>query len=212
MFGRFSTKYSTSYYARPYSRRYVIHLADNYAQSHPDEDFAETFAVWLMPSSNWQQKYRDWPVIKKLRYVDSAMKRIFDKTPEVSISHQPPWSASRMTSTLAAYYERKRKALGKEFRGFYDDSLKELFMSKRARHAHLKASVLLRERRRELVDNVTRWTGHRKYDIYQLINRLIQRSDALDLWASRNDAIGITAMLTAIASNTVSIPRRHGNR
>ena len=28
-----------------------------YAASHPEEDFAETFAVWLTPRSNWRQSF-----------------------------------------------------------------------------------------------------------------------------------------------------------
>jgi hypothetical protein len=210
LFGLFSARYSDYYYFQPYSRRFVIHLEDNYAQSHPDEDFAETFAVWLMPNSNWEQKYQDWPVIKKLRYVDNLMKRIGSRPPVNTVRERPPWSASRMTSTLAAHYERKRKALGSEFQGFYDDSLEALFSSKPG--GALRASRLLRHHRRELVDSVSRWTGHRKYDIRQLVNTLITRCDALDLYArpAQTDIIiGLTSLLTAIAGNTLKPFRRY---
>lgn len=212
LFGPFSAKYSDSYYYWPYSRRFVINLQDNYAQSHPDEDFAETFAVWLAPQSNWQQKYRNWPVIKKLWYVDGLMKRISTMAPTKTVQGQPPWSASRMTSTLAAHYERKRKALGSEFHGFYDDSLISMFSSKQSAPASPKASWILRHHRRIFVDSVARWTGHRKHDIHQLVNTLILRCDALNLYAKpsqTDDIIGITAFLTAIASNTLRIVGRH---
>lgn len=212
LFGPFSAKYSDSYYYWPYSRRFVINLQDNYAQSHPDEDFAETFAVWLAPQSNWQQKYRTWPVIRKLWYVDGLMKRISTKAPVKTIQGQPPWSASRMTSTLAAHYERKRRALGSEFQGFYDDSLITLFSAKQSSSTNIKASKILRHHRQVLVDCVSRWTGHRKHDIHQLVNTLIFRCDALNLYAKpsqMDDIIGITAFLTAIASNTFRIIGRH---
>jgi hypothetical protein len=215
LFGLFSARYSGSYYYQPYSRRFVIHLEDNYAQSHPDEDFAETFAVWLTPNSGWEQKYRDWPVIKKLRYVDSLMKKIGDQSPVNTVRERPPWSASRMTSTLAAHYERMRKALGSEFQGFYDDSLEALFASKHSGSASLKASRLLRRHRRELVDSVSRWTGHRKFDIRQLVNTLVNRCDALDLYAKpgqSDNIIGLTALLTAIAGNTLKPFRRYTRR
>jgi len=211
LFGPFTAAYSDSYYFRPYSRRYVIHLEDNYAQAHPDEDFAETFAVWLAPTNRWEEKYRGWPVIKKLRYVDGLMKKIGDRPPVVAAQGRPPWSASRMISTLAAYYERKRRTLGSEFQGFYDDSLTKLFTTKHASGADVKASELLRRHRRGLIDNVTRWTGHRKYDIHQLVNRLVQRCNALELYArvSETDSvIGLTSLLTAIASNTLRITRK----
>ena len=212
LFGLFSARYSGSYYFQPYSRRYVIHLEDNYAQSHPDEDFAETFAVWLTPNSGWEQKYNGWPVIKKLRYVDSLMKRIANQAPVNTVQERPPWSASRMTSTLAAHYERKRKALGSEFHGFYDDSLEALFASKPSSTFSLKASKFLRQHRRELVDSVSRWTGHRKYDIRQLVNNLTNRCDALNLYAKpeqTDNIIGLTALLTAIAGNTLKPFRRY---
>jgi len=48
------------------------------------------------------------------------------------------------------------------------------------------------------------WTGHRKYDIHQLVNRLIGRCDALDLKARASEPdniIGITSLVATIASN-----------
>ncbi len=211
LFGLFSATYSNSYYYQPYSRRFVIHLKDNYAQSHPDEDFAETFAVWLTPGSQWQEKYKGWPVIKKLHYMDRVMKDIADKPPPVTLKGHPPYSATRMTSTLAAHYERKRRILGSEFQGFYDDSLRELFAAKHPGPSAVKASQLLRSHRAQLAGNVTRWTGHRKYDIYLLVNRLAARCDELGLVTRASDhenIIGLTALLTAIASNTLTISKK----
>jgi len=47
LFGQTSSEETPdSYRPRPFSRSYVMHLEDWYAQSHPDEDFAESFAVW----------------------------------------------------------------------------------------------------------------------------------------------------------------------
>lgn len=211
LFGHFSAPYSASYYYQPYSRRFVVHLEDNYAQSHPDEDFAETFAVWLTPDSHWKEKYKDWPVIKKLVYVDRIMQSIADKPPITVFKGRPPYSANRMTSTLAAHYERKRRALGSEFQGYYDDSLKDLFATTRTGHTSIKASRLLRARRTQLVNNVTRWTGHRKFDIHQLLNRLATRCEALALYAMPSDEenlMSLTSMLTAIASNTLTVSRK----
>jgi hypothetical protein len=211
LFGHFSATYGNSYSYQPYSRRFVINLKDNYAQSHPDEDFAETFAVWLTPDSQWEQKYRDWPVIKKLRYTDGTMKDIGDKPPLVTLKGSPPYSAIRMTSTLAAHYERKRRVLGSEFQGFYDDGLMDLFIAQPAGNSTIKASRLIRSRRNQLVNNVTRWTGHRKFDIDQLVYRLAARCDTLGLHAKATDeaeVIGLTSMLTAIASNTLTVSKK----
>jgi hypothetical protein len=186
-----------------------VHLEDNYAQSHPDEDFAETFAVWLTPNMCWEKKYKGWSAVKKLRYVDSLIKKISGMPPVKISQGKPPWSASRMTSTLFAYYERKRRLLGDEFKGFYDDSLKKLFSQKRSAAAPQKASKILRENRLELVDSIARWTGHRKYDIRQLINKLIFRCDTLELYGNKDDIIGAGTLMATIASGTIRIPKKH---
>ncbi|MEZ6318613.1 MAG: putative zinc-binding metallopeptidase [Phycisphaerales bacterium] len=73
VFGRSSQAYPEAYTPRPYSRRYVLHIDSHYAQAHPDEDFAETFAVWLTPGSNWRSKYKGEGRLKKLEYVDGLM-------------------------------------------------------------------------------------------------------------------------------------------
>ncbi len=205
LFGRFSTNYSDSYDFQPYSRRFVVHLADHYAQSHPDDDFAETFAVWLNPDINWESKYKGWPVIKKLHYVDGLIKKIGNKRPSKKAERNPPFSADRMRSTLLAYYERKRRTLGPEFQGYYDDSLRKIFSEIRVGGTAIKASQLLRQHRRQIVDSVTSWTGHRKYDISQLLNKFILRCDTLGLHTQLGESeslIGVTALLTTIASNT----------
>ena len=205
LFGQFSTTYSDSYDFRPYSRRFVVHLADYYAQSHPDDDFAETFAVWLSPDIDWQNKYKDWPVIKKLRYVEGLVKKIANKRPSKKAERNPPFSADRMRSTLSAYYERKRRTLGPEFQGYYDDSLKKIFSENKYGDSAVKASHLLRRYRRRIVDSVTGWTGHRKYDINQLLGKFIIRCDNLGLYTVLSEPeslIAATTLLTTIASNT----------
>ncbi len=211
LFGLFSAPYGNSYSYQPYSRRYVVHIGDSYAQSHPDEDFAETFAVWLTPNSHWRDKYKGWPVLKKLNYVDRLMQSIADKPPVIEFRGRPPYSAARMTSTLAAHYERKRRALGREFQGYYDDSLRELFTDGHGGKSAVKAGRLLRSHRAQLVRHVTRWTGHRKFDIHQLLNRLANRCEVLDLYATASEQenlIGLTSMLTAIASNTLTVSKK----
>ena len=42
-----------------------------YAQKHPDEDWAETFAVWMTPGCDWRAEYAGWPAaLAKLEYCD----------------------------------------------------------------------------------------------------------------------------------------------
>ncbi|MFA7486349.1 MAG: hypothetical protein WCZ89_10015, partial [Phycisphaerae bacterium] len=141
-------------------------------------------------------------------YVDNLMKKIADIPPHIAPPNNPPWSASKMTSTLAAYYKRRRESLGNEFQAFYDDKLKTLFTAKPAPDVK-KASKLLRRHRKKLVDNVSKWTEHRKYDISQLLDKLIMRCDALELLAKDDDIIGAAALITTIADNTFKYVQRY---
>ena len=110
LFGRSSTRYPSYYRPNPASRRYVYHLPHWYAQSHPDEDFAETFAVWLTPRSNWRRRYAGWPALKKLEYVDELMAEIAGQRPLVRqrVRVDP---LSSLTQTLAEHYATKARAL-----------------------------------------------------------------------------------------------------
>ena len=207
LFGPFSLKYSSVYRYRPYSRRFVVHLDDHYAQAHPDEDFAETFAVWLDPKSQWQQKYARWPAYKKLLYVDSLMKRLGGQSPVVTAQPSPPWAACRMRSTLASYYERKRNQLGSEFKGYYDDNLKIVFSTEPKGDQPVKAAKMLRKYKRWIINHLAVWTGHRKFDLDKLINRIIERCEANGLYAAGDtkELIGITTFLATIACGTARI-------
>ena len=185
LFGPFSAPYRDSYTPRPYSKRYVIHLEDNYAQAHPDEDFSETFAVCLTPGSNWRDRYRDWPAMKKLRYVDGLIEELGSKAPVVTTREELA-AAARMTSTLAMYYDRRRRSLRDAFPGFYDPALQRLFTGDEASGLP-KAADFLRRWRRQIVDGVCMWTGDRKFEVNALVNLLIKRSRALKLYQGKGD-------------------------
>src|SRR5687767_4698568 len=86
LFGDYAKPYKEEYKPKPFSRRYVKHITGWYAQKHPDEDFAETFAVWMTPNSNWQKKYAGWPALKKLQYVEQTMQRIGRQKPVVELA------------------------------------------------------------------------------------------------------------------------------
>jgi hypothetical protein len=113
VFGPFSKPYREVFHANPWSRRFVRHIWScpnwyTYAQKHPDDDFAETFAVWLTPRSGWRRKYRDWPAIRKLRYVDRLMRRLCGRKPKCKGGKliEP---VSELTMPLAEYYRRRIK-------------------------------------------------------------------------------------------------------
>src|SRR6201991_1716184 len=105
LFGPSSKRYPRYYRPNPASRRYVQHLRLWYAQSHPDEDFAETFAVWLKPRSDWRTRYAGWPALKKLEYVDELMAEIVTEKPVLThrLKIDP---LSRLSQTLDDHYKK----------------------------------------------------------------------------------------------------------
>src|SRR3989442_6105331 len=108
-FGRSSTEETPQFYRpRPFSRSYVVHLDDWYAQSHPDEDFAETFAVWLTPGVDWRQRYTGWKALQKLEYVDELMKSLAGAPPG-HLPGYPPAGYNFLNIQLKTYYPRQRK-------------------------------------------------------------------------------------------------------
>src|ERR1700734_2155542 len=107
LFGLSSKSSPLHYRPNPASRRYVQHLRLWYAQSHPDEDFAETFAVWLRPRSNWRTRYGGWPALKKLEYVDELMEEIAGKRPLV-MTRERVDPLHELSQTLGDYYKKKQ--------------------------------------------------------------------------------------------------------
>ena len=180
LFGPFSTEYGESYKYRPYSKSFVRHLEDWYAQYHPDEDFAETFALWLDPESDWKEKYKGWKALKKLEYVERLMKEIAG-TPPKKDRGEKFWAVSRMKGTLNTYYKRKRKMHAEHYADFHDFHLKRIFKEPEGRGKRKKAQKLLREYRKEMLKNVSLWTGEKKFKINELLKDLIDRSRELGL-------------------------------
>lgn len=108
IFGLTSLPYPKSYIPKPNSKEYVLNLEDYYAQAHPDEDWAETFAVWLDPNSNWNQKYSNWPAIKKLNYIDSVLTSLKHKK-QINFNKDEFNPCSQDTRTIKEYIKDQRQ-------------------------------------------------------------------------------------------------------
>jgi hypothetical protein len=189
-FGPASLPYPDRYRARPGSRRYVQHLGDWYAQSHPTEDFAETFAVWLTPNSSWRRGYADWPAYQKLELVDELMGDLRGRrAPVRSRSRIEPIDA--LTRTLGEHYEEKLERYRQYRRGLVDVMLSKVFTPNRARATTPRAGTLIRGARRELIDAVLREQGVARYSAFQILRMIIERSDQLRLYprGSKRDAL-----------------------
>ena len=180
LFGRSSTPYPEFYLPKPYSKSFVLHLDSWYAQSHPDEDFAETFAVWLNPESHWETRYAGWPALRKLRYLDRLMHEIA-KRPPLERTRRVVDPVGRLRRTLRAHYKRKRGHYGLEYPDFYDRDLRKLFSDRPEFTTNPKASRFLGRIRKEVRRMVSSWTGEYQYTIDQVLEDMIERCDELNL-------------------------------
>lgn len=205
-----------TYRPHPYSRSFVRNLPNWYAQAHPDEDFAETFAVWLDPTVDWRKQYSGWKAQAKLEYVEALMKTLSRATPKVTGGKQP-FSATRLRTKLETFYKRRRKQYASDAPDFYDRDLLRIFVAKvppseggsSHSHAHgdeapVGAAQFLRRQRKELIDSVSRWTGERKVAIEMLVKRLTERTGQLDLVLGRDErrtGIEVTAYLATLVTN-----------
>jgi len=180
LFGSSSEPYPEFYAPKPYSKSFVLHIDPWYAQSHPDEDFAETFAVWLTPESNWKSRYGGWPALNKLEYVDTLMRELQGKKPLVA-SFDEVDPLRRLRHTLRRHYRRKRRHHGVEHPKFYDRDLRRLFSDAPEFANNMTAVQFLTRMRREVRRVVASWTGIYQYTIDKVLEDMITRCRELKL-------------------------------
>ncbi|MCX4241625.1 putative zinc-binding metallopeptidase [Paraliomyxa miuraensis] len=199
LFGPSSQPYPDYYRPRPGSRRFVQHLEGWYAQSHPAEDFAETFAVWLAPRSNWRRQYEGWPALEKLEYVDELMNELRGVRPPVH-SRGRPYSLPSLRQRLGEYYEEKRARYGRSTPGAYDQQLQVLFSADRGRNT---AAAFLRKHRSELRALVARGTGQHPVTVDQVLKEMIARCQELRLRAAGSERTLLMEMVVLLTAHTV---------
>ena len=208
LFGPFRRPYRDNYRPIPFSRRFVRHIAGWYAQKHPDEDFAETFAVWLTPRSQWRKKYKGWGALAKLRYVDRMANRLRDAEPLRRKGHTDV-TVDEMETTVGDFYQR---ALQKHLSAgdlALDTDLTDIFKISRRRKKDVRpAADLLEENRKTIVDKVAYWTGVPRPLIKELVETVATRMGELQLQADtrreKEHLAEVTAYTTALAMNYVT--------
>jgi len=212
IFGRFTEPYRDIFCPKPQSRDFVKHLFQRvgnfagriYAQKHPDEDFAETFAVWLTPRSNWRQKYKDWGAVKKLKFVDGLMKRIGRRRPLVTNGTliNP---VQNLNFTLLEYYNKSEERYREKAQGYVDDVLREIFRTNGRGEYRVSAGAFIEKNRSHLVENISYWTGEGMPSVKPLIDKLITRAKDLELNLSprrqSRKLIEVTALATTLIMN-----------
>jgi hypothetical protein len=180
MFGTPATPYPEYYTPKPYSKSFVHHLDHWYAQSHPDEDFAETFAVWIDPHSMWPERYAGWPALRKLEYLDRLMRQLKRTRPRVKSKRQVD-PLSRLRKTLREHYKQKREHYGVDHPDFYESDLRNLFSDAPQYAKNGSAARFIHRIRKEVRTTVASFTDSYQYTIDQLIEKVVERCRELNL-------------------------------
>jgi hypothetical protein len=206
LFGKSSTRYPRRYQPNPFSRDFVQYLEHWYAQCHPDEDFAETFAVWLTPGSNWARRYADWPALRKLEYVDELMHEIARQRPKVR-SRTKIDPIHRLRTTLGEVY-RRRKARGVYLPPeVYDRDLRCVFADRASEAGQQRASAFLHQHLRNIRRRIPEWSGDWRYHFDEVFYEMLGRCRALKLCVG-GDPERLQQRFAALLRREVRRPRQ----
>lgn len=205
LFGPFRRAYRDNYRPIPFSRKFVRHLAGWYAQKHPDEDFAETFAVWLTPRSQWRKRYKGWPALAKLQYVDRMVRKVGDVDP-VRRRGRTDITVDEMEGTVGEFYllsppeEIPLQELA------LDTDLEDIFnISPNRRKGVRAAHEMLREQRKPIIDKVAYWSGVQRPVVKRLVEAICKRVENLglrvDVRRESEHLMEFTVYVTALSMN-----------
>jgi hypothetical protein len=180
--------------ANPWSRDYVNPSGDHYAQKHPDDDFAETFAEWFTSRRAWRKKYRRFPgALKKLDYVDRLVHELRRKEPELvndpNLLDEP---ISEMPVTLARFLKATNiQRYRKGATGYIDGDLRRLFQKPPGRidlrKNYLSAEEYLRENRPYLTKHVLAAQKIDPLTLKDLLDKCQHRAKELRLAVHRRE-------------------------
>ena len=208
LFGPFRRPYRDNYKPVPFSRQFVRHMEGWYAQKHPDEDFAETFAVWMTPRSNWRNRYKGWGAMKKLLYMDRIGRTLADVEP-VFPHGDTDITVEEMYVTVGEFYQR---ALDQQLTPGelpLDTDLRDIFNVSRRRKKNVRPAVeLVRENRKVLIDKVNYWSGVPRPLVKKLVETIETKISDLRLRADikyeRDYLIELSVYATALAMNYIT--------
>ncbi len=205
LFGPFRRAYRDDYRPVPFSRRFVRHIAGWYAQKHPDEDFAETFAVWLTPRSNWRKRYKGWGAMAKLKYAD-RMARKFGDTEPIRPQGATDVTVEEMETTVADHYRKALEEQQSSVELALDTDLADIFkVSRRRKKGVRPAAEVVNENRKAIVDKVAYWTGVQRPVVKKLVESIAARVGEMglqaDVKAEKDHLTEVAVYATALAMN-----------
>lgn len=204
LFGDYHKPYKEEYKPRPFSRKYVAHITGWYAQKHPDEDFAETFAVWLTPGADWQKRYAGWGALKKLQYVDQIGQKAGRAAPLVHLDERDA-AVEDMEETVLDHYRARQLAekVDVQLHDHLDSDLFDLFEP--PGQAPASAELFIRAERQALIEAVSHYSGVSRSVVRHLVDHILGRVSALNLSVQIDNAreymTRLTSLVTALSMN-----------
>jgi len=203
LFGPFFRPYRDDYRPIPFSRNFVRHIEGWYAQKHPDEDFAETFAVWLTPRSAWRRRYKGWPAMQKLRYVERVARALADVEPIVKTG-DVDITPDDISVTVEQFYEAAGQERLARIDIALDAHLPQIFLTRKRKEARPAADIV-NKHRPELIEKITYWTGVPRPVIRALIDSICRTCQRMKLWGERGEEarylVEVTVLSTTLAMN-----------
>lgn len=205
MFGPYSRPYRDRFHADPFSRSFVRHLPGWYAQKHPDEDFAECFAVWLSPDIDWRSVYEGWPVIAKLEYVERVLREVGVADPAPAPQPMPEHlPVEVMHHTVEEHYRASTEHLLIDDARVFDPDLKNIFAFGGEPSTGQAAAEFLKHHRREMIARIAYWTGEATTVVGGFMDFITRRAEDLDLRVAEVETltlIELTSFGTAVIMN-----------
>jgi hypothetical protein len=183
----------------------VLHLDAWYAQAHPAEDFAETFAVWLAAGTRWRRQYKGWRgAMRKLEYVDTLMQELTEKAPPHS-SRRKVDPLSSLKTTLREHYQLRRAHYRIALPPSDGRMLDRLFSCHSRYRSLPEAAQFLRHRRRDISRVVARSTGAHRYTINHIMRQIIVRCRQLKLHLTMSEVHTADLTIAAVTSKVTQI-------
>lgn len=166
IFGLSKKNYPSTYTPKPDNPNFVKHLEDFYAQAHPDEDWAETFAVWLTQKS-WRYNYRNKPALLKLEYLDFVM-RSDCQSYFFKITSRKYHDYKNDHRTIRKYLEEKKRTLGLNRKNYFSQLLKNEFQCE----GKEKAFIFLNKNRTQIISSLKSKKARNPWVIDKCLNDL----------------------------------------
>ena len=201
LFGPYRRPYRENYRPALFSKDYVRYLPGWYAQKHPDEDFAETFAVWMTPRSGWRRKYRGWGALAKLQYMDRIARELGHSEPARKRG-EPDVTVDEMEMTVGEFYRHSTEQVPLLDVNL-DVDLATIFSGPRKKKTAEPAAALIGRHRKALVDHISQWTAMQRPLVRKLMELMEKRSAELGLVADSRREFEQLSELTVFVTTLV---------